>query len=88
VSLGVVPDYATEDVKGVRISGTSPGSPAEAAGLRDGDVIVKFGDAAIDSLYDLTDALKRGKAGETVKLELIRDGQRVEAEATLVERKG
>jgi len=86
-SLGVVPDYAAEDVKGVRITGTSPGSPAAKAGLKDGDVLVQWNADKLDSVYDLTDQLKKAKPGETVKLGVMRDGQRVELEATLAEPK-
>jgi len=89
VSLGVVPDYAPDEtVKGLRISGTMPGSPAAAAGLKDGDVIVRIGKDKIDSIYDLTDVLKKGKPGDKLKITALRDGKPVETEATLAERKG
>lgn len=88
VSLGVVPDYTSaESTGGVRITGTVPGSPAEAAGLKDGDVIQRFGDKPIDDLYALSAALGDAKAGERVKLKLLRDGKEIEVEATLAERK-
>jgi Zn-dependent M28 family amino/carboxypeptidase len=88
VTLGVVPDYGNDAERGVRISGTVPGSPAEAAGLKSGDVIVQFGTEAIDSLYGLTDVLAKAKPGDKVNLGIIRDGKTVELEATLAERKG
>ncbi len=87
-TLGVVPEYASEDVKGVKISGTVPGSPAAAAGLKDGDVITAFGADKIEDIYDLTEALQKGKPGDKVKLGLLRDGKAIEVEATLSERKG
>ena len=88
VTLGVVPDYTSlEATGGVRITGTSPGSPAEAAGLKDGDVITAFGDKKIADLHDLSAALAAGKPGDTIKLKLRRDGQDLELEATLAERK-
>jgi hypothetical protein len=91
VTLGVVPDYSSfGQGGGVRISGTSPGSPAAEAGLRAGDVIVKMGERDIDTLYDLSDVLAKGKPGQKVKLKVLRDGGKtpVELEATLAERKG
>jgi len=88
VTLGVVPDYTSaESSDGVRINGTTPGSPAEAAGLKDGDVIKRFGDKAIDDLMDLSTALGDAQAGERVKLKVTRDGKDIELEATLAERK-
>ena len=89
VSLGVVPDYAPDEtIKGLRISGTTPGSPAAAAGLKEGDVITQIGDDKVDSIYDLTDVLKKGKPGQKLKITALRDGKAIETEATLAERKG
>jgi Zn-dependent M28 family amino/carboxypeptidase len=88
VTLGVVPDYSGEEEKGVRISGTVPGSPAEKAGLKEGDVLLQFNDDKIESLYTLTDLLAAGKPGDKVKIVVLRDGKKVELEATLAERKG
>ncbi len=87
VTLGVVPDYSegTEQtkVKGVKISGTVPGSPAAAAGLKEGDIIIQFGNDKLDSLYDLSDELGKAKPGDKVKLGVMRDGKRTDLEATL-----
>jgi hypothetical protein len=90
-TLGVIPNYSEEEgpnqPKGVRISGTGPGSPAETAGLKDGDLIVQLGETKIDNLMDLTDALRKGKPGEKVKLVYFRGEKKVETETTLAERK-
>jgi S1-C subfamily serine protease len=90
-TLGVIPNYSEEEAdqpKGVRISGTGPGSPAEKAGLKDGDVIIHLGDTKIDNLMDLTEALRKGKPGDKVKLVYLRGEEKVETETTLAERKG
>jgi hypothetical protein len=89
VTLGIVPVYGDdEDVKGVKISGTSAGSPAEKAGLRDGDTIVGWNDKPLNNLVEMTELLGKGKPGDKVRLKVQRDGKPVEMEATLVERKG
>lgn len=89
VSLGVVPDYsAAESTTGVRIQGTSPGSPAALAGLKDGDVVVQIADKKIGNLVDLSEYLGRARPGDQVKVVLMRDGQRIEVSLTLAERKG
>jgi hypothetical protein len=91
VSLGVIPDYSTMGNGGggggVKISGTSPGSPAAKAGLKEGDIIIQFGDAKLDSLYDLSDSLGKAKPGDKVHLKIKRGPETVETDATLVERK-
>jgi hypothetical protein len=85
VSLGTIPDYAFPG-PGVRITGTIPGSPAEKAGLRAGDVLVKIGDTAIGSMKDFSDALKRYDAGTRIVVTFLRDGIATTAEAVLASR--
>ncbi|HYO08599.1 MAG TPA: M20/M25/M40 family metallo-hydrolase [Tepidisphaeraceae bacterium] len=88
VTLGVVPDYSSFDAGGgVKISGTAPGSAAATAGLQPGDVIVKWDDRRVDSLYDLSDLLGKAKPGQKVKLGIVREGKPIEVEATLVARR-
>jgi hypothetical protein len=91
VTLGVVPDYSEMGNGGggggVKISGTSPDSPAAKAGLKEGDVIVQFGETKLDNLYDLSDVLAKGKPGDKVHLRIKRGDKIVETDATLVERK-
>ena len=88
VILGIVPDYAAEDVKGVKISGTTPDTPAAAAGLKDGDVIVQWNETKLESIYTLMEQLAKGNPGDKVKLRVQRGSEQVELEATLAERKG
>jgi hypothetical protein len=88
-ALGVIPDYGTDDTTpGVKIMGTHPGSAAEQAGMRGGDILIAIGSARIDSLYDLEDFLERAKPGDKVKLVFLREKQRIESAATLGERAG
>ena len=74
VYFGSVPDMGS-DAKGMRISGVRPGSPADKAGLRTGDVIVEFAGVAVTDLYTYTDALGTTKPGQTVPVVVERDGK-------------
>jgi aminopeptidase YwaD len=74
VSVGTIPDYPAEE-DGFRISGTSPGSPAEQAGLQDGDVIIRFGDTEVRGIHDYMTALGRCSPGEDVPVVIRRDGE-------------
>ena len=85
VWVGGIPDYGSE-APGVRISGVTPGSPAEKAGLRGGDTIVRFGVREIRGIYDYTAALGERKAGEVVEVVVSRDGTEVALQVTLGER--
>ena len=71
--LGTIPDY-TAEVKGVKLSGVRGGSPAEAAGLKGGDVIVEFGGQKIVNIYDYTYALDAVKIGQPVAIVVEREG--------------
>jgi Peptidase family M28/PDZ domain len=80
--LGSVPDFAPVD-RGVKLSGVTPGSPADKGGVRAGDVIVGMGKLDIADLQGMTDALRAHKPGDTVSLRLIRDGKPLTLEVTL-----
>ena len=81
--FGSIPDMATSDTTGVRLTGVTPGSPADKAGVKAGDVIVEFGGKAVGDLYDYTDALQAYEPGDTVQVVLRRDGQPVTLTAIL-----
>jgi hypothetical protein len=85
--FGIVPDFGGEPDKGAKISGTSEGSPAEKAGLKAGDVIVKFAGKTITGLYDLSFVLKEKKPGDEVEVVVIRDGESITVRAQLARRK-
>ncbi len=89
VILGVIPDYGSQESRvGVLISGTTPGTPADAAGLRGGDLLVQFGNQKLENLMDLTQALASRKPGDKVIVKLIRGSQTLSFDITLAQRKG
>lgn len=73
--LGTVPDMAGDVARGVRLSGVRAGSPAEKAGLKRDDVITRIGEHDVSDLQAMTDALRAHKPGDTVPVEIIRDGK-------------
>ena len=77
-----MPDFSPVD-RGVKLSGVGPGSPAEKAGVRAGDIIVAMGTLDVADLQGLTDALRAHKPGDTVPLRVIRDGKPLTLEVTL-----
>ena len=87
VYLGTIPDMAAGDGSGLRITGVTPGSPGDAAGLRAGDVVVELAGKPVTDLYSYTEALYANAPGDVVRIVVVRDGRRVALEATLAARK-
>ena len=67
VYVGTIPDYGSTE-EGFKITGTSPGSPAEKAGLKPGDLIVQFGSTKLKNIYDYMNAMGKYKPEEDVPL--------------------
>jgi len=84
VYLGTIPNYASEDVKGVLLSGVRGGAPADKAGLKAGDIIVRFAGKDIANIYDYTYALNAVKVGKPVEIEVMRKGKRIKLTVTPV----
>ena len=60
---------------GALIREVLPGSPAEQAGLRPGDVIIAVNDTSVDASHDLADLILSREVGETVRLKVWRAGR-------------
>lgn len=67
--LGVVPD-ASHRGQGVRVKSVFPGSPAQRAGLKTGDVILQINKAKVDALWRMRRELAKRYAGDRVELEV------------------
>ena len=62
--------------KGALVTGVAKGSPAERAGVRRGDLISKAGGHAVNTARDVFGIVERATPGETLDLEIWRDGKR------------
>jgi hypothetical protein len=85
VSLGTIPDF-THTGKGVRLDGVVAGSPAEKAGLRQGDLLLEINRRAVDSLRALADILRSLSPGDRVIVRYLREGSEDTVEARLDKR--
>ncbi|OJU83807.1 MAG: hypothetical protein BGO11_06115 [Solirubrobacterales bacterium 70-9] len=80
--LGVSTGTATETA-GAQVAEVVQGSPAAEAGLRQGDVITALGEEKIASTEDLVAAIAAREPGETVTLEVERNGRSTALKVTL-----
>lgn len=60
--------------KGVLVNTVQPDSPAMMSGIKEYDVIVKFGEDKITTLNQYQDRLEKCKPGQTVKITAMRKG--------------
>jgi serine protease DegQ len=72
--------------RAVLVVGITDGSPAAAAGILVGDILLSFDGHAIASPEDLMDLLHRTPAGRTVSLGVLRGGAAVDLTVTVAER--
>ena len=71
---------------GIVIEGVEPGSPAEKAGLKGGDVITAINGTPIKSGNDLVNPIASAPIGSKVKISYVRDKQLKETSATVEDR--
>lgn len=72
-------------VRGVKIDSVFGGSPAERAGIRRGDVIVKFNGEEVDNSDQFSVLVSTVKNGSTVPVRVLRDGDEIGLQATVAD---
>lgn len=79
VTMGIMPDY-TFAGSGIRCDGISDGRPAQKAGIKAGDIIIKVGDYNVSSMESYMEALGKFQKGDKVKVQFKRGNDTMEAE--------
>lgn len=85
VYVGTVPDFSYNG-QGYKTSNIAKNSPGEKAGLKAGDIIIKFGDIDVMNIYDFTFALSKYNIGDEVEVTFIRDNQQMKTKLMLAGR--
>ena len=86
--LGVGLAERTDGGQGAIISSVQPNSPASLAGIRENDIVLSVDGEPIDGQAGLVAAIRDASPGQTVEIELLRDGKRLSVKAKLVARTG
>ncbi|WP_024506099.1 trypsin-like peptidase domain-containing protein [Bradyrhizobium sp. ARR65] len=73
VALADLDEPVSGHLQGARITEVSPGSPAERAGLRKGDIILKANDVTIRSATQMRNLIGLTPVGQQVRLTIERD---------------
>lgn len=75
--------FRLPDTEGVFVTEVVPESPAEAAGLRMGDVMLSMDDARLGSVLDLMTLLNEKKVDQQIELKVRRNGRMERVDVTL-----
>jgi Zn-dependent M28 family amino/carboxypeptidase len=85
VWFGIVPSFEESD-KGCMIGGTSPGSPAQKAGMEKDDIIFKIDDTEITNLHDFMYKIREHSPGDVLNVQFIRNGEKMKTDVKLTKR--
>ena len=79
VTMGIMPDYTFAGT-GIRCDGVTDGRPAQKAGLKAGDIIIKVGEYNISSMDSYMQMLGKFQKGEKAKVKFKRGNEEMETE--------
>ena len=81
-------EFKLKGVKGALVSEVTPDSPAEKAGIKDGDVILEFDGKPVTDSRHLKLTVARTQPGETVSVKVLREGATKALDITVKELPG
>jgi len=85
LSDGLAEYFRVPDGKGVLVEEVVEDSPAEAGGIRAGDVIIRIGDTGISNTDELVDAISSMTAGVETPIVIVRKGSETALKITVEE---
>lgn len=86
VTESLAKSFARSDTEGALVSQVVPDSPAQKAGIKDGDIIVKFNGEPIKGAAHLKNLVGKEKPGATAKLTIFRDKKTLDVSVKIAER--
>lgn len=76
VTLGIMPDFAGNVKNGLRADLITPGRPAAIGGMKKGDIITSINGKPVNNIQDYMFRMGQLKHGETINVEVLRDGKK------------
>jgi serine protease Do len=83
--IGVVMGENTTDISGVYIINVEEGTPAEDAGIKSGDIIIKFDGVEVNDSTELFGQILRHNVDDLVNIEIYRNGKYLNITLELIE---
>ncbi len=83
VTAKIAKDYNLDKIEGVFVGGTTPGSGAAEAGIKEGDVILNIDDVPVNSPAQLQEQISKHNPGDQVNVLIKRDNKPKQFKVTL-----
>ena len=85
VTSDLAEEFGVKDLKGALVSGVMKGSPAEKAGIRQGDVILQYNGRVVEDTGHLRNMVSQTALGTTVKVKLLHQKKEIETDVVIAE---
>ena len=85
VTSDIAANLGLESAKGALVTSVEPGSPAEQAGIRQGDIITQLNGEEIEDSNQLRNRIAALKPGAEVTIAIVHDGKQQQVRAKLIE---
>lgn len=85
VTSDLAEEFGVKELKGALVSGVVKGSPADNAGIKQGDVILQYNGKIVEDTGHLRNMVSQTAIGSKVKIRLLRKRQEIEVEAVIAE---
>ncbi len=83
VVMGLAPGYGDDGKTGMKVEAVSSEGPAEVAGMKPGDRIIRIGGKTVANVYDYMASTRNNKAGDTVEVVVIRGDKEITLQVKL-----
>jgi serine protease Do len=85
ITSDLAEEFGVKDLKGALVSGVLKGSPAEKAGIKQGDVILEYNGKVVDDTGHLRNMVSQTAIGSTVTVKLLRHKKELEVKVKVAE---
>jgi serine protease Do len=85
VTSDLAEEFGVKDLKGALVSGVLKGSPAEKAGIKQGDVILEYDGKTVEDTGHLRNMVSRTPINTKVKVSILRQKKEIDTEVLIAE---